>query len=186
MLIRILFFSLLLAPIAGWALYKPLRVVVPEWNGVECVGEVICVEDRERAEEAKAVYVEALAFVDASAGEIHHKPRATFCSSEACFSAFGFHSPAKAKTVGVAGIVVGPLGWNQHILRHEIIHHLQAERLGVIGQLLSPKWFKEGMAYSLSEDPRELKEPWESYRNAFLAWFQRVGKERLWNEAKRL
>ncbi|HRX71158.1 MAG: hypothetical protein H6973_19955 [Gammaproteobacteria bacterium] len=186
MLIRITLIGLLLAPVVGWAFYKPMRVLDPEWNEVTCVSEEVCVEDLARAEEANSIYELALSFVNSSVGAIHNKPRATFCSSAKCFEAFGFRAPAKAKTVGVSGIVIGPAGWNEFILRHEIIHHLQSEQLGVIGQWLRPNWFKEGMAYSLSEDPRQLVEPLSKYREEFDSWHQRVGKERLWKEAKKL
>jgi hypothetical protein len=50
-----------------------------------------------------------------------------------------------------------------------------------------PEWFIEGMAYSLSEDPRtELAEPFEQYRSQFEAWFRSVGKEQLWEQARKL
>ncbi|MCB1782138.1 MAG: hypothetical protein KDJ34_19025 [Candidatus Competibacteraceae bacterium] len=186
MLIQITLISLLLSPVAGWAFYKPMRVLAPEWNEVTCISEEVCVEDLARAEEAKSIYELALNFVNSSAGVIRSNPRTTFCSSAKCFEVFGFHAPAKAKTVGVSGIVVGPSGWKEYFLRHEIIHHLQSEQLGVVGQWLSPKWFKEGMAYSLSEDPRELVEPLAKYRDEFHRWHQRVGKEGLWIEAKKL
>jgi hypothetical protein len=73
-------------------------------------------------------------------------------------------------------------------VRHEMIHHLQKERLGNLRcWLVTPEWFFEGMAYALSEDPRAtLAEPWQQYRSRFLAWYQRVGKARLWAEASGL
>lgn len=50
-----------------------------------------------------------------------------------------------------------------------------------------PDWFKDGMAYSLSEDPRaRLPEPLQGYRLKFESWLQRVGAEHLWAEAERL
>ena len=79
---------------------------------------------------------------------------------------------------------MAPRGWKNYYLRHEMIHHLQAERMGVLDQWLSPEWFKEGMAYSLGQDPRpRLSEPWQQYRSDFETWYQTVGKERLWEEA---
>jgi hypothetical protein len=68
-----------------------------------------------------------------------------------------------------------------------MIHHIQAERMGVYKQWRSPVWFKEGMAYSLSKDSRKnLAEPFQQYRAKFEGWYQSVGKERLWEEAKHL
>jgi len=153
---RITLIALLLMPIVVWSAYKPVRVIVPQWNGVSCVTEQICIESPEKSEQAKALYDSAMGFVDEFVGEVQNNPRITFCSSAECFGAFGFRAPAKAKTVGVSGIVVGPDGWKSHILRHEIIHHLQSEKPGIFRQWPSPAWFKEGMAYSLSEDTRNL------------------------------
>ncbi|MDE0203098.1 MAG: hypothetical protein OXK73_11770 [Rhodospirillaceae bacterium] len=72
-------------------------------------------------------------------------------------------------------------------MRHEMFHHLQAERLGVFEQWRSPVWFKEGIAYAMSQDARSvLSEPWQGYRSQFEAWLQLVGSARLWIEAARL
>ncbi|MDD9990273.1 MAG: hypothetical protein OXP75_00580 [Rhodospirillales bacterium] len=180
---------LLLIPGASWAFYKPVRVLVPELNGATCVSDAICMEDVPRYQEASALYGAALEFVNATVGEIEVPPRAVFCSTQDCFESFGFDR-AVAHTVGVSGmsgIVVGPRGWKGHFMRHEIIHHLQAERLGVFEQWCSPEWFKEGMAYALSQDPRPvLSEPWQGYRSRFGEWFQSVGRKHLWVEAAKL
>lgn len=186
MFIRLTLIGVLLSPVAAWMLFKPMRVLAPEWNGVTCLSEAVCVEDAARAEEAESIHKAAAEFVRTSVGGIRSNPRVTFCASVKCFEAFGFHAPAKAKTIGVSGIVVGPSGWSEYILRHEMIHHLQSERLGVLGQWLSPKWFKEGMAYSLSGDPRALVEPFADYRAHFDRWRQQVSDERLWQEAGKL
>ena len=45
---------------------------------------------------------------------------------------------------------------------------------------LKPVWFREGMAYSLSEDPRRpLTEPVQEYRSRFEDWFKQTGLARL-------
>jgi hypothetical protein len=183
---RIILIALLLTPIVVWSAYKPVRVIVPQWNGVACVSEQICIEFPENADEAKALYDSALEFVNEFVDEVQTNPRVTFCSSAECFGAFGFRAPAKAKTVGLSGIVVSPDGWKSHILRHEIIHHLQSEQLGIIRQWRSPPWFKEGMAYSLSEDARNLTEPFKGYREKFEKWSRQVGKEQVWEAARKL
>ena len=138
---------------------EPARVLAPEWSGVTCVSERICLDDVTREAEAVALYDEAYEFVTSRVGAIERKPRAILCASQSCFRSFGFDT-AGAHTVGVSRIVVGPHGWKDYYMRHEMIHHLQAERLGVVRQWLLPKWFTEGMAYSLSGDPRPpLTEP---------------------------
>jgi hypothetical protein len=187
MMKRFLFASLLCLPVAAWALYKPIRIVTPEWvEGVVCVSDVICLDDMSRYQEASDLYDRAFHFVEANVGTIESRPRVIFCSSQACFEAFGF-SQAAAHAVGVSGIVVGPRGWQECFLRHEMIHHLQAERLGVYKQWRGPDWYIEGMAYSLSNDPRQnLAEPWGKYRSQFEQWYRTVGRDGLWEEGRKI
>jgi hypothetical protein len=50
-----------------------------------------------------------------------------------------------------------------------------------------PTWFIEGMAYSLSGDPRHpLAQPNEGYRARFDAWRQSLGSADIWVEARKL
>lgn len=178
--------TLCIIPVVCWIVYKPTRVLLPELNGVSCISKTICVEQLDTAVEARALYEKAESYFRTSIYEIRHRPRAIFCSSVQCFEAFGFRAPAKAQTVGQSGIVIGPQGWHVYLLRHEMVHHLQAERLGIVKQLLIADWFKEGMAYSVSADPRELKQPWKSYRKEFERWYENVGEQNFWQEAEKL
>lgn len=184
MLKRIIFAAILLSPAAAWALYKPMRVLAPQLvAGVSCVTDTICLEDIAHYAEAKSLYTNALAFIDSSVASVDKPPRVTFCSTQACFQAFGFNK-STARAVGVFGIVISPRGWSQYYLRHEIIHHLQAERMGVYRQWRSPDWFKEGMAYSLSQDPRpDLGEPLQENRSKFEEWYRSTDKDRIWEVA---
>jgi len=187
MLKKAVIILILVAPISIWAFYKPVRILMPAINGVTCVSDTLCLEDIDRVSEAGILYEKALKFVNIEVEKIKDNPRVIFCMTERCNQAFGFHPPAKAHTIGVSGIVVSPWGWNETILRHEMIHHLQAEQLGVIKQWRSPNWFKEGMAYSLSQDARpNLTESLKKYKSEFEKWLNTVGKENLWKEASRL
>ena len=50
-----------------------------------------------------------------------------------------------------------------------------------------PVWFREGMAYSLSRDPRDpLPQPLQGYRARFDEWFKHVGPAELWAQARQL
>lgn len=186
MLKRLLLVAMLCTPFAAWALFKPVRVIAPELAGLSCIGDTLCTDDRSKHREAAKLYDEALAFVDSAVGAIENEPRVIFCSSDACAEYFGIGKRG-GMSIGRAGIVIGPRAWKPYYVRHEMIHHLQHERLGLIKVLMLPKWFKEGMAYSLSEDPRpNLSEPFENFRSRFEAWYSNVGKERLWVEASKL
>lgn len=187
MLKRLILVMLLLSPAAAWALYKPMRVLAPQWVvGVSCISETICIDDIARGGEAQRLYDNALYFVSSSVASFEKKPRVIFCSTETCFKSFGFNK-SSASTVGVSGIIISPRGWHEFYVRHEMIHHIQPERLGVYGAWRSPDWFTEGMAYSLSDDPRaELAEPFHHYRARFNEWYFSVGQERVWEAAKTL
>lgn len=174
-------------PVAAWAFIKPVRVVAPQWvHSIDCVNAEICLEDTSRIQEASDLYQDALQFISSAAGPFQKRPRVVFCSTETCFQSFGFKRAA-AITFGTSGIVISPRGWTPYYVRHEMIHHLQAEQLGVLIHWLGPEWFVEGMAYHLSEDPRHpLSNPWEQHRTKFHSWYRKVGKEHLWSEAENL
>ena len=183
---HLLLICVLCLPISAWAFFKPVRVIAPELTGLSCVNDIICTDSVSFYEEAAALYEEALHFVGSSVSAIEQKPRVIFCASKACFQSFGL-GKRSAATIGTFGIVISPRAWKPYYVRHEMIHHLQNEKLGMFRVWRDPKWFIEGMAYALSQDPRpKLSEPFEQYRSQFKAWYKQVGKEQLWTEARNL
>lgn len=169
-----------------WVFYKPARIIVPEWAGVSCHDSVVCTDDVLRLKDATILYDDALRFVETSVGKIKHTPRLVFCNTAACSESFGL-GKRTAITVGTMGIVIGPRGWQPHYVRHEMIHYLQYEKLGLFKVYSAPAWFTEGMAYALSNDPRHpLASPFEQYRSRFENWYKKAPKERLWEEAEAL
>ena len=186
MLKRLIILLVLCTPVATWAFIKPIRVIAPELAGLTCIKHTLCTDDVTRSQDASRLYDEALHFVDSTVGTIEHKPRVIFCSSKACFQSFGL-GQRSAATIGTFGIVISPRAWKHFYVRHEMIHHLENEKLGLYQAWREPKWFMEGMAYSLSGDPRpQLSEPYELYRSQFEYWYKQVGKKRLWSEAREL
>ena len=167
--------------------FKPARVVVPEWMGLTCVSEQICIEQPSDQARAAKLYAEALTYVNTQVGQLVGRPRVLFCSTQACYRRFSF-THSKANAVATLGIVISPQGWQPHFLRHEMIHYLQKERLGNLrGWLLTPEWFMEGMAYEMSGDPRSpLIEPWEGYRQHFRRWYASILPAQLWQQAASL
>jgi hypothetical protein len=177
---------LVVLPVAAWFIVKPVRVLAPSLVDVACPMPMVCVDDPARLAEAAALYDEAQAFVSSHVAPVTPPPKVVFCSTAACAASFGLGARA-AVTLGTWGTVIAPRGWQPYLVRHEMIHVVQARRLNVFRLLFVPKWFVEGMAYTLSEDPRPaLAEPWESYRREFREWYAKVGKERLWEEARKL
>jgi hypothetical protein len=176
---------LFIVPLAAWALVKPLHVLAPRLEGLTC-DEWVCVDDTSRRAEATRLYRDALSAVQASVGALRSVPRAVFCATPACSDKFGV-TPALAYDVGTFAVVIGHRAWRPYLIRHELIHHLQNERLGWLrARLFKPEWWREGMAYSLSRDPRELPQPLQGYRSQFNAWLKQVGTARLWAEAERV
>jgi hypothetical protein len=183
---RLALLLFVVAPVAAWALVKPVRVIAPELVGISCNHTSVCVEETSTREVATKLYAEGTAFVSQSIAPLAGAPRVVFCSTEACASAFGLGARS-AVTVGTFGTVIGPRAWKPYYVRHELIHHLQGQRMGVLPSMFKPTWFVEGMAYSLSQDPRlPLAEPWESHRAHFNAWYGTIAKDLLWQEAAKL
>jgi hypothetical protein len=177
---------LAVVPLLAWFLVKPVRVLVPQLAGVSCLSASVCVDDTARLQEAEGLHAEAMAFVQNSLGAIEGNPRIIFCASQACADSFGLGARS-AVTLATFGTVIGPRAWKPYYVRHELIHYLQAERLGTFSLLFKPGWFVEGMAYGLSQDPRTpLAEPWESHRKKFLAWHAALGKQTVWQGAEGL
>lgn len=172
-----------------WVLFKPIRVLIPKFSNITCIANV-CIDDTSRYSEALRLYEEAIQLVNSNIGQIKSNPQMVFCSTEACSLWYGLNKDI-AFTISVLGIVISDRGWHPQFIRHEIIHHLQNERLGnIIGPVFKPKWFKEGMAYSLSQISKEpravLLEREDKYRSKFEIWYEQVGIQNLWIEADRL
>ena len=183
----ILLILIIVIPITCWAGFKPIRVIAPEFSGVKCLTQLICVEDETQLAKVKQLYSKAMKQLENDIDNIQNKPRVVFCSTEKCFNYFGLYKQ-KAATLATFGIVLSPRAWENEYLVHELIHHLQHERLGLTKVWFStPDWFMEGMAYSLSKDPRsELAEPWQGYRNKFDTWYATINKSEKWLSAKKL
>lgn len=178
---------MVILPIVAWAVYKPVRVFAPQWvDTVTCVRETICLDEVSNYAHAVSLYSDALQNVSEVLGDIESLPRLIFCSKQSCFESFGFSREA-ATSVGKTAIVIGPRGWKGYYVRHEMIHHRQAEVFGLIAMSQKPEWLIEGMAYSLSGDPRRpLSERWEPARSRFEQWIETVDKNRIWDEAGKI
>ncbi|KVO67989.1 hypothetical protein WJ79_26940 [Burkholderia ubonensis] len=176
---------LIALPIAAFAFVKPLRVVAPALiPGVTCPDADICTDDASKLGEARQLYGDGYARAAAVTGQFHAAPRVVFCATQACADAFGLGRRA-AEAVGNVGVVVAPRGWRSFYLAHELIHFRQAEVLGNVAVATRPRWLIEGMAYSLSGDPRHsLGEPLESWRAQFDAWHASLGARDFWDASR--
>lgn len=183
---RLALLILVIAPTLAWFLVKPTRVLAPQAFGLICPDTVVCVESHHQLAQATALYRDAVKFVQAKVGPLQGEPTVVFCTTQVCADHFGL-GLRSAVTLGTAGTVIGPRAWTPYYVRHELIHHLQGQQFGVLRRMLMPSWLIEGMAYSLSQDPRNtLAEPWQQYRTQFDQWLAKVGPSRMWQEASRL
>lgn len=173
------------AAAATWIFFKPIRALLPELANVRCYEHGGCIDDPTRLAEETALRLQASAFVEHTFGNVDHKPRVIFCTTDVCERHFGFKGNA-AFSLGNRAVVVASRGWQPYFVQHELIHCVQVERIGGIRMWLStPTWLVEGMAYSMSGDPRHpLQAPWESYSAQYQEWAkQRAGAE-LWSRAR--
>lgn len=184
---HLVFAAVAALPAVTWAGFKPIRVLAPQLTGIHCLDNGICIDDLDRLPEAVALRDEAVGFVASRLGRIGRVPKFVFCAGAECAQRFGFTYQG-AYHVGTFGVVIGPRGWQSHFARHELIHHVQMENIGSWHALLfTPTWFIEGMAYSLSDDPRRpLPEPLEGWRSQFEGWYPDVPGQDLWAIARGL
>ncbi|TMP41991.1 hypothetical protein CWB96_08015 [Pseudoalteromonas citrea] len=186
MKLRLLFVVLILSPLVFWFGYKPIRILAPELNGVDCVSATICIEASSKLDTASELYASAHAFTEKQVTSFENNPRVIFCSTPSCFNSFGFNQ-MRAATLSTFGIIIGPSAWDSSFLSHEFIHHLQHEKLGNLEVWFdTPQWFMEGMAYSLSDEREVLGEPWESYRDKFTHWSEGSNARNFWQSARSL
>ncbi|MBK8233723.1 MAG: hypothetical protein IPK72_24890 [Candidatus Eisenbacteria bacterium] len=185
---RFLLIGILLVscPLLIWGVVKPARLLAPTLSGVTQVADGVYVDDLSRAEEATLLHAEAVAFVQENVCKFKHPPIVVLCATNKSSVEFGLKKQAGHCWYGL-GIVIAPMGWQPYYVRHEMIHHLQIEQLGILKVKTLPQWFVEGMAYSMSDDPRPaLSEPWQSYRTTFDKWLRNIERDKIWERAAEL
>jgi hypothetical protein len=176
----------LLLAILSYAIgsFKPARRLFPALLGFTCGEGPVCVEAAASLPLAEGLYSDALHFVNTRLVILEHPRPFLFCTSTGCAKALGLQQ-SLGQTTGPFGSVIGPKGWAPYIVRHELIHQVQNEQLGVYRVHPGPAWLLEGMAYTLSDDPRpELDSPWQQHRHRFSAWYASFPHEQLWERAR--
>lgn len=180
--------ALLLAlamPALVWATVKYVRILAPGLNGMVCLDRV-CVEDPSTYDQALALQRNALDAVSRKLGSLNQAPLTAFCSSRRCYHAFGAGMERGAAILDW-GVILPPESWVPHIVEHEYIHMLQAQELGLWGRERTPDWFKEGMAFFVSEPPdHDLPDYARPLTEQYQAWEAQVGRENVWQAAQDL
>jgi hypothetical protein len=177
--------SALLVPVVLWYAVKPLRILAPQLNGTTCRG-AICVEDPTQLSRAESLHRDAIAEVARKLSPMDSPPLTVFCSTRQCYRSFG-GGAERGATLFDLGVILPPESWVPHIVEHEFIHMLQAQELGLVGRGLRPDWFIEGMPFLISEPPAyDLPDYAVPLVAQYLTWEQRVGRENVWREARKL
>ncbi|HEJ8088101.1 TPA: hypothetical protein SMI57_005015 [Serratia liquefaciens] len=181
-IISLITFSILI--ITGLVAIKQLRVAVPAlMPGISCPTVTICTDNLARFGDAQKLYQTAYAHTRTAVGPFSSNPRVVFCSTQACAERFGMGKRA-AVAVGNIGLIVAPRGWTTFYLTHEMIHYRQAESFGNLAMLTKPSWLIEGMAYSMSGDPRQLSPPFAEWRTQFEMWQATLGNQTVFTAGK--
>jgi hypothetical protein len=172
-------------PAIAWATFKPVRILAPTFNGVACV-ERVCVEDPAQLDRAKLLQLNAISAVGRKLAPLQRAPLTVFCSSRACYHAFG-GGMERGATLFNWGVIIPPDSWVPYIVEHEYIHMLQAQQLGLIGRQRTPAWFKEGMPFFVSEPPdHDLPGYARPLVARYRLWERRVGRKNVWQAAAEL
>ena len=128
---------------------KPLRVVAPALvPGVSCERRYLRTMPRSSATRSSSIATAMRARRRRRC--IQAAPR-VFCSTRACADAFGLGQRA-ALTLGNFGVVVAPR--LADLLSRARTDPSPASRCSATSRRDRPRWLIEGMAYSLSDDPR--------------------------------
>ncbi len=182
---RGLLIALLLLPISAWAFAKPIRLLLPQQNGVTCLDSV-CVEDAERMSEATALYDSAHLYVRSTLTPLRGRPLIVFCSTANCYRSFG-GGEERAITFPKLGSIIAPNSWAPHFVRHELIHALQSQELGAVKMMLVPAWFREGMAYSISDPPNyDMPPQFLNFRSEYDSWSVGLTNSEIWSSGSKL
>lgn len=172
-------------PLTAWSFAKPVRLLLPELNDVTC-SDSVCVDDAGRMLQAKSLYESAHEHVSAKLTPLADRPLMVFCSTAACYRSFGGGSE-RAITYPKLGSLIAPSSWSPHFARHELVHALQAQELGSIRMMRGPEWFREGMAYSVSDPPgHDMPPQFQKYRTQYEAWAAGLDTTELWSAAAKL
>ena len=138
---RVIVLVMLIVPVTVFAFVKPAKIVFPKLAGAECITEWICIDDTNRFKEAESLYISSLSEIEGTLTKFKKRPTVVFCSSQECFSAFGFNKAA-GKSIAGSGVVIGPRGWKPHYVKHDLFQDYREKYNHVYGQL-------KGVAFKL-------------------------------------
>jgi hypothetical protein len=98
-------------------------------------------------------------------GGVISEPQILACSTEACFAGIG-GTQQRGLSLGKSKILISPRGLSSPILTHEWSHAELSTRMdasldGIFGIRSLPRWFDEGLAVVVSEEPAHSENVWQ-------------------------
>ena len=142
--------------LAGCQTLDNARLLLPpDWADMRRVTERVVVErdaGPADAERAVAVATAARERLERVLGEVRADPMFFVCASDACFQRFGGGAP-RAKAFSDRRILLGPRGDSAGFAAHEMWHAELFRRLGLVRVMSLPRWFDEGVAVWISNEP---------------------------------
>ena len=149
---------------AGCGKSAEVRLLIPALSGMEREGPSLWVEPGTPAAVRAGLRQEMAAARDRVGrfyGSVQSSPRVFACVTQARARSLGLPNHNRAHTVGGRTIVLGPHGLVTPILTHEWAHAELDARLspGVLRRL--PRWFDEGLASVIGDEPWYSEAHWQ-------------------------
>ena len=135
---------------------RAVKLFAPTWFGMESIASGVYVDKAMTAgqrEEILKIVSEAGQRVGRCYGNTTAKPKLLFCSSEAAFQSFGGTKEGGMTYFAYASLL-SPRGQSAAIVAHEWSHAEFYSRVGFWAWRRTPQWFDDGLAVTVSEEPR--------------------------------
>ena len=102
-------------------------------------------------------------------GNVAANPEIIACATEQCFQRLGGET-ARAKAYGASKLLLSPRGLTSPMIAHEWSHaELYTRAGGYFAAKDVPRWFDEGLAVLISNEPTHSEEIWQAVRKAGIA-----------------
>jgi hypothetical protein len=151
--------------LAGCGTVNRAKFLLPApWFGLEAIAPSVFVE-KEMPIDQRENFLQAVSLAKERTenlfGSLAAAPEIYACATEACFRGFG-GSTNRANSFGRYKILLSPRALTALMISHEWSHaELYARVGGSSAMRRVPKWFDDGLAVMISEEPTHSEEIWE-------------------------
>ena len=166
---------------------RAIKVLTPTWFGMESIAARVYVDKAmpvEQREHVLKMVEESKSQLANYYGDVSTTPKLLFLSSESGFRSFGGTGETGMSFFGYASLF-SPRGLSSPIVAHEWSHVELYSRLGFRNWRRVPQWFDEGLAVTVSEEPRHSESVYEEalQAGATSPALSELESLRQWNEA---